>query len=272
MEWTRAKKYTIIILILINIVLLCLNVYKAFETRLGSGRINAVTSVLQSKDITIATSLPKSYKAMADISASEPVFDYIRLEKTFMEGQSNIKRTDEYNSVVFLSDTARLAIKGSTINYTEKLDTEINDEENAKAYTQAVVDRINDYFGNYKFHSIYSTEDGYSVRFYEKTDRYNVFSNFVYFNVKGNNMAMSLNYLKTGSELSEKNNIYAADEALYSAAELIQKENGKARITSVELGYYAVKSEGSDEIATPFYHIVAEGKEYYVNAYTGESF
>lgn len=273
MEWTRAKKYTIIILLLLNAVLLCLNIYKNFETRLSSGRINAVTSLLEQKGITIASTLPRSYKAMADISVSELAFDYIKLEKIFMEGQDGVKRTDEYNSVVFMSDTSRVAIKGSTINYTTESPAEINDEAAAKSYAQTMIDRVNEYFGNYSFHSIYKIDGGYSVKFYEKAYNHNIFSNFAYFTIKGKNIALAINYLKMGSEHSEKNNIYGADEALYSAADLIAEENKKPRITKVELGYYAIKSNSSsDEVAVPFYLIVANGKEYYVNAYTGECF
>lgn len=273
MEWNKAKKYTIIILVLLNAVLLCLNVYKGFETRLGSSRINAVTSLLESRNITIGSTLPRSYKPMADISVSEYSFDYIKLEKIFLEGQSNIRRTDENNSVVFMSDTSRLTIKGGTINFTSTCDSEFSNEKAVKEYTQNLIDRINGDFGNYKFHSINQISGGYSVKFYEKTDNYYIFSNFAYFTIKGNNIALALNYAKIGNELSIKNNIYAADEALYSAADLISKENEKPLITSIELGYYAIKSStGSDETATPFYLIFANGNEYYVNAYTGECF
>ena len=273
MEWSKAKKYTIIILLILNIILLSLNVYKSFETRLSSTRINAVTSLLLSKNITIASTLPRNYKPMADIVVTENVFDYIKLEKIFMEGQNNIRRTDEYNSVVFISDNSRLAIKGSTINFTSNYGSEINNETDAKAYAQKLVNRINEDFGRYTFYSSYKTSDGYSIKFYEKNDNHNIFSNFAYFTIKGSNIALALNYVKIGNELSEKNNIYAADEALYSAAKLIGEENKKPNISNVELGYYAIKSStGGESIATPFYLIIANGKEYYVNAYTGECF
>lgn len=273
MEWIRAKKYTIIMLLLLNAVLLCLNVYKNFETRLSNSRISAITSLLEQRNVIIASTLPKSYKPMADISASEQNFDFIKIEKIFMEDQSDVKRTDEYNSVVFISDNSRVSVKGSTINYTSESPVEINDKAAAKEYAQNMIDRINDYFGKYSFHSIYTIDGGYSIKFYEKAYNHNIYSNFAYFIIKGNNIALALNYLRIGNELSDKNNIYAADEALYSAAELIAEENEKPRITNVELGYYAIKSNsGSDEVAVPFYLIVANGKEYYVNAYTGECF
>ncbi len=273
MEWTRAKKYTIIILLLLNAILFGLNMYQKFETRLSSSRINAVTSVLEEKGITIASTLPRNYKPMADMSTSEIAFDYIKLQKIFMSGQSDVKRTDEYNSVVFMSDTSKVAIKGSTINYTSENSVELSDESSAKAYAQNMIDSINKYFGNYSFHSIYKIDGGYSIKYYEKINNHNVFSNFAYFTIKGKNVALAMNYLRTGNELSGKNNIYGADEALYSAADLIAAEIKDPRITKVELGYYAIKlNSGSDEVAVPFYLIVANNKEYYVNAYTGESF
>lgn len=273
MEWAKAKKYTIIILVLLNVVLLCLNLYKSFETRLSPSRINALTSLLEKENITLSSKLPRSYKPMAEMSASEYAFDYIKLEKIFMEGQQNIKRTDEYNSVVFMSDTSRLSVKGSSVNYTSTLNYNIKTGEQAKEYTDKIVNAINNDFGNYSFYSISDTSDGYSIKYYEKKDGYNIFSNFIYFTVKDKNASAALNYVKLGSVLDTPDNIYAADEALYSALKVIEKEISKPVITDVELGYYASKANSAGEVsAVPFYIINAGAKEYFVNAYTGECF
>ena len=70
-----------------------------------------------------------------------------------------------------------------------------------------------------------------------------------------------------------KKNIFAADEALYSAINNIKEDSEKANISRVELGYYVISSNyGGGDYATPFYLITANGKDYYVNAYTGECF
>ncbi|MDO4300028.1 MAG: two-component system regulatory protein YycI [Clostridia bacterium] len=272
-EWTKAKKYTIIILVVLNAVLLCLNIYKSFETKLSSGRISDVISLFEKDNITIACTLPKSYKPMAQIYTSDYSFDFIKVEKAFMEGETNVKRTDEYNSVVFMSDNSRLSIKGSTINYTASLSKEISLNTEARNYGDNLIKRINESFGNYTFHSLSKNSEGYIIKYYEKSDNHNIFSNFVYFTIKGNNAAVALNYVKIGSEVGEKRDIYAADEALYSASELIKEEIDKPNITSVELGYYAIRSNvGSESLAVPFYLIMANGREYYVNGYTGECF
>ena len=120
MEWSRAKKYTIIILIILNLVLLCLNIYKGLETRLGSERIKDVISLLKAEGITVECPLPRDYSPLAEITTSDYSFDYIKLEKTFMEDETNVKRTDEYNSVVFISDNSRIVIKGSSVNFTSQ--------------------------------------------------------------------------------------------------------------------------------------------------------
>lgn len=273
MDWIKAKKFTIIVLVILNIVLLVLNIYKSFDTRLSYSRINALNSILKSNNITLSTKLPTSFKPMAEINASEYSFDHIKLQKIFLSGQSNVKRTEEYNSVIFISDTSRLSVKGSSINYTTTLSYSVNSDEMAKEYADKLVNSINSEFGKFKFYSIYNTNDGYVIKYYEKKDGYNIFSNFAYFTIKENNVSVAINYVKLGSTIDTKNNIYAADEALYSAVKSIKKEIEKPVITDVKLGYYAIKINSAGEVvAIPFYLIGVNNKEYYVNAYTGECF
>lgn len=273
MDWIKAKKFTIIVLVILNIVLLVLNIYKSFDTRLSYSRINALNSILKSDNITLSTKLPTSFKPMAEINASEYSFDHIKLQKIFLSGQSNVKRTEEYNSVIFISDTSRLSVKGSSINYTTTLSYSVNSDEMAKEYADKLVNSINSEFGKFKFYSIYNTNDGYVIKYYEKKDGYNIFSNFAYFTIKENNVSVAINYVKLGSTIDTKNNIYAADEALYSAVKSIKKEIEKPVITDVKLGYYAIKINSAGEVvAIPFYLISVNNNEYYVNAYTGECF
>ena len=273
MEWTRAKKYTVIFLVFLNIVLLCLNVYKSFETRLTSGRINNISSLLNSNGITIACSLPVNFKSMAEISTNEYSYDYVGLEHIFMSGDDNIRRTDEYNSTVFISDTSRLAIKGSSISYTSQTPAAVKDADEARSYADNIIEGINDSFGNYDFYNVTLTEDGgYTLRYYEKAKGRNVFSNFAYCTIKGNNVSFDMNYTRLGSETGEDINIFAADEALYAAMDNINEDFDKASITDVELGYYVINSDYGGSNAIPFYLITANNKEYYVNAYTGECF
>lgn len=273
MEWSKAKKYTVIILILLNIVLMGLNIYKSFETRLTGSRINDVAALLNSRGITITCSLPKSYEPMAEITTFDYSFDFVRLERIFMEGEQNVRRTDEYNSVVFISDNSRLSVKGSTVSFTSSLENNIQGINEARQYSDGIINKINENFGNYDFHSIIENEEGYIVKYYEKSARKNIFSNFAYFTIKANNVALALNYTEIGSEMNGRKNIFAADEAIYSAINNIKDDSEKANISGVELGYYVVSSSyGSGDYATPFYLITANGKDYYVNAYTGECF
>lgn len=129
MDWVKAKNYTIIVLVILNIVLLGLNIYKSFDTRLSYSRINSLNALLKDDNITLSSKLPRSYKPMAEINASEYSFYHIKLQKIFFSGQNNVKRTEEYNSVIFMSDTSRLSLKGSSINYTTTLSYSINNEE-----------------------------------------------------------------------------------------------------------------------------------------------
>lgn len=272
MEWTRAKKYTVLFLVLLNLVLLCLNVYKSFETRLTSGRIDNISALLNSNGITVMCSLPSNYKPMAEISTNEYSYDYVGLEHIFMGHDTNVRRTDEYNSTVFISDTSRLTIKGSGISYTSKTDTAVKSAREAREYADSIIKAVNNSFGKYDFYNITETESGYTLRYYEKVKGKNVFSNFAYCTIKDDNVSFDMNYTRLGGETGENINIFAADEALYGAMDNICEDFEKAGITDVELGYYVINSDYGGNNAIPFYLITANNKEYYVNAYTGECF
>lgn len=273
MEWSRAKKYTVIALIILNLFLLCLNVYKGLDTRLGYERINDLTALINLKGITITGSLPKNYKPMAEIAVSDYNFDFVKLQNIFMSEEADVKRTDEYNSVVFMSENSRLSVRGSGVNFTTVKKNGFSSESDIRAYTDGVIKKINSDFGNYKFHSIEKSNDSYTIRYYERCKGKNVFSNFADFIIKGENVAFALNYVKIGNEINESKNIYAADEAIYSVIDEIKEDMEKGTITNVELGYYVISSSaGGEKYATPFYIVKAGGKDYYVNAYTGECF
>lgn len=273
MEWTKAKNYTIIFLIVLNIILLGFNIYKSMERRISSVRINDLVSLLEQKDITLACSLPRKYSPMAEIEVSGYNYDFLELERVFMTGESNVKRTEEYNSIVFMSDKSRLIIKDSTISYTTAREQPFASDREAREYADSFIASINKSFGNYKFHSESDTENGHILKYYEKAQGRNVFSNFAYFTINGENISLALNYVSIGSEKNDKSLIYASDEAVYSARELILRDSKKPVITNVELGYYSLDSEnGYESYAVPFYVIMCSGKEYYVNAYTGECF
>lgn len=273
MEWTKAKNYTILFLIILNIILLGLNTYKSLETRLSSGRINGLSSLLEQRNITLACPLPRSYKPMAEISVSDYNFNFLSLEKIFMSGDNNVQRTEENNSIIFISDRSRLIVKDSTINYTTTSVQPITSEKQAKEYTDRLISEINKDFGKYRYHSTLGTENGYLIKYYEKAEGLNVFSNFAYFTIKNENISLALNYVKIGNELREKSNIYAADEAIYAASPLIENENKRQIISKTELGYYCLDSEnGYESYAVPFYVIISDNREYFVNGYTGECF
>ncbi len=272
MEWTKAKNYTIIFLIVLNIALFGFNIYKSLGSRISSERINDLTALLEQKNITLACPLPRSYRPMAKIEVSDYDFDLLKLENIFMSGESNVKRTEEYNSIVFMSDKSRLIINGSTISYTTTADEPFPSEKAEKEYADSLIASINKSFGNYKFHSRSDTENGHLLKYYEKAEGRNVFSNFAYFTINGKNISLALRYVSLGSEMNESTVIYAADEAVYSAYELMLKDNKKPVITNVELGYYSLESENNESYAVPFYIIMCGGREYYVNAYTGEGF
>lgn len=273
MEWNKAKKYTIFILLILNIVLFALSMYKSFDTRLSNTRVNTITQLLKDKGITLTAQLPSRYKPMPNLVMNEFVFDNIRLQNIFMSGEQNVRRTEEYNSVVFVSDTARTSIRGSVINYNGRVNSNLSSIADGMKYAEDVVAKVNEYFGGYRFHSSQNLSDGYTLRFYEVYNGINIYSNYMYFTIKGDSVTIVLNYAEPLNELNTRKNIFAADEALYSAMPNILQENKNPVISSVELGYYVISDfESTNNEAIPVYLIVANNKEYYVDALNGRCF
>ncbi len=272
MEWRKATKYIIIMLLAVNAVLFCLNLYKANSTVVSSGRIADISVLLKDRDITLNCSLPNKYRPMAQLNTHSYSFDYIKLQNLFMSGRTDITRTEKYSSVVFASGNDSLVINGSSIEYTGAADRELTSSEDAAAYAAEMANKINELFGSYELYSNEAVEGGYSIKYYSKYDSKNVFSNFLYFTIKGGNVNISLNYSEINGTAGRKEGIIGSDEALFAAADSIKADySQKSIISDVELGYYDSELSAADEnYAVPCYVIRVENREYFVNAYTGE--
>ncbi len=272
MEWRKATKYVIIMLLAVNAVLFCLNLYKANSTVVSSARIADISALLKDRDITLNCTLPNKYRPMAQLNTHNYSFDYIKLQNLFMWGRTDITRTEKYSSVVFASGSDSLVIKGSSIEYTGTADREITSAEDAQIYADDIADRINKLFGSYELYSSDTAQGTYSIKYYSKYDNRNVFSNFLYFTVNGSNINISLNYSEIGGVSGKKESIIGSDEALFAVIDSIKTDYPDNSIVSdVELGYYDSELSAADEnYAVPCYVIRAGDREYFVNAYTGE--
>lgn len=271
MEWKKAKKYIIWLLLAVNIILFCVNLYRANDTVVSASRIANITSILKDKGITLDCTLPNKYRPMTQLYAQNYSFDYIKLQNLFMSGKNNIQRTERYNSVVFTADNSSLVIRGGSIEYVDTLPSAFGSADQAAAYCSTIADNINSLFGDYVFYSASATDGGYSVKYYSKYDNRNVFSNFLYFTIKGSSLNIALNYSDI-QESSGKKNITGSDEAVFAAIDRIRNDfPDGCTISCVELGYYDSQLSASDEnYALPCYIIRAGGNEYFVNAYSGE--
>lgn len=272
MEWRKATKYIIIMLMAVNAVLFCLNLYKANATVVSSARIADITALLKERSITLDCALPNKYRPMAALNTQDYSYDYIKLRNLFLTGRTDVTRTERYNSVVFSSGNDSLVIKGGGIEYTGTADREPASLEEASAYAKNMADRINELFGSYVLHSVRSTDGGYSIKYYSEYDGRFVFSNYMYFTIKGSSVTISLNYSKINGDTGKKKNIIGSDEALFAVIDSIKADYPeKAVISAVELGYYDSRFSSSYEnYAVPCYTVRAENSEYFVDAYTGK--
>lgn len=272
MEWEKAKKYIVFLLLAVNVVLFGLNIFRANDTVVGIARVNNIKAYLETRGITVSCTLPNKYRPMAKLSTGNFSYDYLKLRSIFMPMSTDVQRTDRYSSVVFTSGNSSLVVKGSSIEYIGTLDEAINTAEAAMAYSNKMADTINENFGNFVFHSVMAQDGGFSVKYYCRYDSTDIFSNFLYVFVKDTSVNIALNYSDVSDSGIGREDIIGSDEAVFAAVDRIKEDYPeKCVISAVELGYYdSLIADLDENYAVPCYVIRSGTKEYFVNACTGE--
>jgi hypothetical protein len=274
MDWNKAKNFTIAFLIIINLILLGLNVYKHSGNTVGSARLETITSLAKKNDITIGCALPNKHPDMPRVTIQHYNFDYLQLEKIFFNTLNDIARTDENDSSVFTNGTATLTITGNRFKYTDKSarDSSLTSANIAERYAAD----INTAFGNFKLDSVSASDGGIRFMYYDCVGSFNIFSSYlsIYLPTDGG-IEVDGCYDSYAGTSDERYTTIASDEAVYAAFSAINEANPNksVTITSVTQGYYYNGEAFSDEEeAVPFYLIMANGKQFFVNACNGEVF
>jgi hypothetical protein len=267
LEWFKAKNYTVIFLLLLNIFLFGFNFVQRYKTTLSAARIENVNKLMEERDITIGCSLPGRFQPMSRIKMKPYDYDYMELEKVFFKSLSGIVRTEEFDSVILKSDEGSLVVKGNCAEFTGK-SRAANDVNDAIDISDGYVDMLNEVFSNYKYDNAAKIKDGFRVVYYEEIADYDVFGNYADITI-GNDGTIQVNisYYQCSEANGEKNTIIAADEAIFALSDKIRGRGVK--IDKVSQGYIA-SGTGSEEMeAIPVYCIKAGSDVFFVNGVDG---
>lgn len=272
MEWKKAVNYTIAFLFFVNVVLFGLNMYKQRDVTVGQNRQNDINALLLKDNITLGCNLPVKYPSMAYIGTENYTFDALQLRDLFFADSSKVMRTDDDNKIIFAYDDAVLTIDKSDVSYNTKADKAVTDIATAKDVANKYIENINALFGKYEYSCSYATKNGINVCYFEKVNGYDFFNNYfmIAFNKDGS-QNVSFSYRTVVKQNGGKKDILASDEAVFAVINPIKqnRKTDKSIIQDVTLGYYDKDILSDDDSILPYYKIVADGNNYFVNACTG---
>lgn len=257
MEWAKAKNFTLILLVVINIMLLGLNIHKNRNNVVSSERINNITNVCSRNNIKINCTLPQDITAAAQIGIREYNYDYVKLQQIFFGSMTDVKRTNDLSSVIFSRNNEKLVVENSKVVFTGE----------KKDYTSCI-NSINELLGNFDI----KRETDRIQCYYQSYNGLPVFSNYIFVdNSQQNITTITLNYSEILRSVGSRENVIGSDEALYSAINAINDDiQGEKTVFAVKKGYYDSRTALSQEGAIPpVYAVYVNDSIYFVNAYTG---
>lgn len=290
MDWSKAKNYTIVFLVGLNIFLFVSNFLADRKYIMSSDSKTAISQLLNNNGITLSAELPKTYMPMRQMTIENYAYDFIQLQDIFLTDKTDIKRTREFDKTIISSENEKIIVYNNTVYYQN------TDKENTVAFEKAAVlkrcgeyaAKISDAYYEMSLDYISKTNDGeaFIVEYFTKSGGYNIFSNYLRFTVKSDgSLYLEFKYGKIGKTYGSETDICSPDEALFVFMDSAQRlvDSSSITVERVEIGYFLNYDNlsGSDSLsatdvyslgtntAIPCYRIaVAETKQsFFVNAY-----
>ena len=112
MEWGNAKKFVIVLLVIINVVLAGLNYKQRQGNNMTSAQERAIFEVLSQNGITLYTELPADGASMTRLEVELPDYSKETLERLFF-GSEKTTVTVKDSQVLYRNAYASLALDGA---------------------------------------------------------------------------------------------------------------------------------------------------------------
>lgn len=279
MEWGNAKRFVVILLVLLNVLLAGLNYRQQQENTMTSSQERAIFEVLSQNGITMYTDLLTDSQPMARLSAEIPAYSKETLERIFFGGEKTTV-TEGADQVIYRGQDSTLIVQGAYGLLTRD-NVALGKEELTKAAAQRTAEKFigqtEYFFGTYEEPMVTEEEDGFRVRFYGTYKREKIFSNVFSILVTQDGIReIAFNYCPIQGYYGEKKDICYSDEALLTFMRQWRKNEvqKEATINRVELGYTLMERTSNGGTAQiylePCYRIylMEETEPYLINAYT----
>lgn len=275
MDWDRAKNYTIVLFVFLNLFLFICNIWFDKRYVIDDGNIDSIKSILSKKNIELAADIPRDYKPMVQINFNDCVYDTINLQKVFFAKNEDVKRISDFEKQVLTSENEKITIFNYAVEF-EKQDLSFNgifNRENLLNISNSYVEKLSEFYDGLKLYNINFINNECIIEYVQKYRNEDIFNNYVKFRFKNDgSMNVKFKYFPVKSMYGEAVNICSADEALFIFAGSIEKTSKKITITGVKRGYYFGDSEkGGNVVSVPHYRIETAESEtpFFVNAYDG---
>ena len=283
MEWGNAKKFVIVLLVIINVALAALNYRSKQENTMTSTQERAIFEVLAQNGITLYTELPTDALSMQRLEVELPEYGKETLERLFFGSEKTTVIT-KGNQTVYRNEHGVLTMDGAHGLFRKNLQESGKGEmtkADAQREAQRFIDGTEHFFGTYTEPTVTELDYGYRVDFYGLYKRDDVFANYFSFLVIESGIReIEFEYCPVVGYNGEKRDLAFSDEALLTFMRE-WKKNGtaeQATIHRIELGYdkterSTAETNGAIQL-DPCYRIylMEEEEPYLVDAYTCQIF
>lgn len=283
MEWGNAKKFVIVLLVIINVALAGLNYRQRQENTMTSAQERAIFEVLSKNGITMYTELPTDALSMSRLEVELPEYSKETLERLFF-GSEKTTVTVKGSQSVYRNENAVLTLDGAHGLYKKSLVASGKGDltkADAQKEAQRFIDGTEHFFGTYDEPTVTELEDGFRVDFYGLYKRDDVFANYFSLLVtKGGIRQIEFEYCPVVGYSGEKRDLAFSDEVLLSFMREWKSghEGEQATVHRIELGYDKMERSTAETDGSvyldPCYRIYVMEKEdpYLVDAYTCQIF
>ncbi len=278
MEWTTAKRFVIVLLVILNVALAGLNMKQKQDNTMTSAQEKAIFEVLSQNGITLYTDLNIAAQPAYRLEARVPTYKKEELESAFFDGEKT--KVSMGTQTTYKTEAKTLVLagdKGTFLDSSVAKGAEVLSKEEAVKQAERKAEVLKPKFGNLVLSYVSSTEEGWEVEFSGVYNGETIFSNqFTVFISDHGIYQLTFTYCEITGVSREKKDICMIDEALLTfMREWNQQENStNAAIQKIELGYDLLEqggaAAGTGLFLEPCYRIylMGEPKPYLVNAYT----
>jgi len=282
MDWEKAKKTFIYLLIALNVLLFATNYFMGAKYKLTQKEEAAVHKVLSDNGMGIYCNLVTENKPMRFLGVSTAEYEADELKGLFFDASEEVQTILEFEQVILESKEKRLEIQDNHVRfYSENGTGEIENfgRQTARDAAEEFVKKIDLTGGKNALEKMYQSGDRYVFIFDETFSGYKVFSNSKRVEVTKDGIVYAdAAYYNVGNNVGEKLEICGCDEALLTVMYRVVKDGDSIGryIEDIEMGYdFQSAGENYDPAdikLVPCYRVYVSGEEtpYTVNAYTNE--